>query len=226
MKGKLIVIEGTDCSGKETQCKLLIERLKKDSIIVFQMSFPRYDTPTGKIIGGPILGKDYICNSYFSSPDLIDSKVASMYYAIDRYANIEPIKKNLNDGNIVILDRYTTSNMGFHGGKIQDYKQRQEMYQFIEKLEYDFLSLPKPDAVIFLHMPYEAASILRTMRKEPPDKVEKKEIYLRNAEMAYTELAKQNNWITINCVNNKEIRTIEDINEELYNKVKEVLNGK
>lgn len=226
MKGKLIVIEGTDCSGKETQCKLLIERLKEDGINVFQTSFPRYDTPTGKIIGGPLLGKKYICDSYFPSPDLVDSKVASMYYTIDRYANIGPIKKNLDEGNIVILDRYTTSNMGFHGGKIRDYDKRQEMYQFIEKLEYEFLSLPKPDAVVFLHMPYEAACILKAKRSEQLDAVEKKESYLRNAENAYIELAKQNNWITIKCVNDHKIRTIEDIGEELYKKVKEIVYGK
>ncbi|MBQ8234327.1 MAG: thymidylate kinase, partial [Bacilli bacterium] len=60
MRGKLIVIEGTDCSGKETQTNLLIEKLKNDGYNTYKFSFPMYDTPTGKIVGGPYLGKEYI----------------------------------------------------------------------------------------------------------------------------------------------------------------------
>ena len=106
MKGKLIVIEGTDCSGKETQCRRLIERLKSDNIEVFEMPFPRYDTPTGRIIGGPLLGKPAICDTYFDYPSEVDGKVASLYYAADRYYNCKPIIDNLEEGITVILDRY------------------------------------------------------------------------------------------------------------------------
>ena len=223
MKGKLIVIEGTDCSGKETQCKKLIERLMNENIKVFEMPFPRYDTPTGKIIGGPLLGKPAIGESYFDNPSEVDAKVVSLYYAADRLYNIASINENLNNGVTVILDRYTTSNMAFQGGKIRDDKKRLEMYEFISKLEYEFLGLPKPDNVIFLHMPYEAACILKAKRAEGLDDVEKNETYLRQAESTYVELAKLNNWTTIACTKDENIRSIEDINDELYKIVKEII---
>ena len=84
MKGKLILIEGTDCSGKETQTKLLIDKLKKDKIECIRIGFPDYDSPTGKIIGGPYLGKEYICSGWFSegAPN-VDPKVSSLYYGAD-----------------------------------------------------------------------------------------------------------------------------------------------
>ena len=88
MKGKIIVIEGTDCSGKETQTKRLLERLRSDGKIVKSISFPVYNCPTGKIVGGAFLGKPSICESYFEDPAVVNSKVASLYYAADRLYNI------------------------------------------------------------------------------------------------------------------------------------------
>ena len=225
MRGKLIVIEGTDCSGKETQCKRLIERLKNDNIEVFEMPFPRYDTPTGKIIGGPLLGKPTIGETYFSNPSEVDSRVASLYYAADRFYNIAPIREKLDKGITVILDRYITSNMAFQGGKVIDDVERQNLYDFISKLEYDLLGLPKPDNVIFLHMPYESSCILKAKREELADEVEKDEKYLRNGEKAYIELASQNNWITVSCVQNDSIRTIDDISGEVYKIVKDLITN-
>ena len=91
-KGKLIVIEGTDCSGKETQTKLLIKRLIGENIKVRDFSFPNYDSPTGKIIGGAYLGKPSIGESYFEeNATNVDPKVASLYYADDRKYNIPKI---------------------------------------------------------------------------------------------------------------------------------------
>ena len=226
MKGKLIVIEGTDCSGKETQCKKLIKRLENDNIKVFEMPFPRYDTPTGKIVGGPLLGKPMICESYFGDEaSKVPSKVACLYYAADRLYNIKPIIDNLSNGVNVILDRYTTSNMAFQGGKLESNSDRLEIFKFLEELEYDLLGLPKPDDVIFLHMPYEEACILKANREEKPDMVEQNEKYLRQGEEAYIELSKLYNWKTIKCGENGIIRTIDDINDELYDIVRGIING-
>ena len=92
MKGKLIVIEGTDCSGKETQTKALIERLNGDGIKCVSFSFPNYDSPTGKIVGGPYLGKSYICDGWFEEgAGNVNPKVAALYYAADRLYNIDTI---------------------------------------------------------------------------------------------------------------------------------------
>ena len=121
MKGKLIVIEGTDCSGKETQSNLLIEKLKKQNIRIEKFSFPNYNSPTGRIIGGPYLGKKYICDGWFpeGAPN-VDPKVSALFYAADRLYNIDKIKFLLENGVNVILDRYVFSNMAHQGGKIEN----------------------------------------------------------------------------------------------------------
>ena len=95
MKGKLIVIEGTDCSGKETQTKMLTKRLEKENIACVRLCFPNYDSPTGKIVGGPYLGKDYICEGWFPEGAAnVDPKVSSLYYAADRKYNVKNIEES------------------------------------------------------------------------------------------------------------------------------------
>ena len=155
MKGKLIVIEGTDCSGKETQTKLLVKFLEDSGEKVFSFSFPNYNCPTGKIIGGPFLGKSYICDGFFpeGAPN-VDPKVASLYFAADRLYNKDQITKYIDDGINVILDRYTTSNMGHQAGKLHTKEERLKMFKWLENLEYNVLELPKPDIKVFLYMPY------------------------------------------------------------------------
>lgn len=217
--GKLIVIEGTDCSGKNTQSKILQDKLIKENYKVVEMSFPMYDTPTGKIIGGPYLGKESICHGWFKEgANNVPAKVASLYYAADRLYNIPVIKKYLEEDYIVILDRYVTSNMGHQAGKIKDKNERLEMFKWLEKLEYDLLELPRPDIQIFLHMPYEYSKNLQKNRTEL-DEHERSLENITNAENAYLEMAELFNFIKIECVKNNEIRTIDDISEELYKKI-------
>ena len=218
--GKLIVIEGTDCSGKNTQSKMLQERLIKDNYKVVEMSFPMYDTPTGRIIGGPYLGKESICHGWFKEgANNVPAKVASLYYAADRLYNIEAIKQYLEDDYIVILDRYVTSNMGHQAGKIKNKEERLAMFKWLEKLEYELLELPRPDIQIFLHMPYEYSKNLQNNRTEL-DEHEKSLENITNAEVAYLEMADLFNFKKVECVKNKMLRTIEDINDEVYNIVK------
>ncbi|MDD3048633.1 MAG: thymidylate kinase [Bacilli bacterium] len=221
MKGKLIVIEGTDCSGKQTQSEKLIKRLHEDNIQVESLSFPMYDTPTGKIIGGAYLGKDYICKSWFKEGAVnVEPKVISLYYAADRLYNVDKINSLLNKGINVILDRYTSSNMGHQGGKINDKDERLKTYKWIDDLEYGFLKLPRPDLTFLLYMPYEYGVSLKQKRKENLDEHENSKEHLLNAERAYLELAEVYDYKIINCIENKKIRTINDINDELYNIVK------
>ena len=220
MKGKLIVIEGTDCSGKETQSNLLIEKLKKESIRIEKFSFPNYNSPTGKIIGGPYLGKSYICEGWFEegAPN-VDPKVSALYYAADRLYNIDKIKFLLENGVNVILDRYVFSNMAHQGGKIENEKERNEMYEWLENLEFNLLNLPKPDIGLFLHMPFECSLELKKNREEALDQNEKDKNHLINAENAYKEVAKKYNFYTIECNEGTRIKPIEEINEDLYNYV-------
>ena len=234
-RGKLILVEGTDCSGKETQSKLLIEKLTIDNIKSYRLSFPMYDTPTGRIIGACILGKPHLCEQYFKEGIYgwfsegggnIDPLAAIDFYAADRRYNLPKIELLLNYGINVILDRYVTSNMAHRGGMILDKKKRLTMYEIIKQKEYVINELPEPDVTYLLYMPYEQAVILKKQRNEALDEVEKDEQYLKNGEKSYLELAKLYNYDIINCVEKKQIKSIEDINDELYTKVKEVLDSK
>ncbi len=221
--GKFIVIEGTDCSGKETQSKLLVEKLEKMGKKAIRLTFPNYDSPTGKIVGGPYLGKKEICECWFKEGAVnLDPKVASLYYAADRKYNENSIKKYLDDDYFVICDRYVSSNMAHQGSKIKNDEERFHMYEWIDKLEFWLLSLPKPDKTIFLHVPYTYAAKLKKNRASL-DEHEMSEEHLKNSEIAYVELSELYNWKNINCIKNDEIRTIEDINEEIIECLKEYL---
>ena len=221
--GKFIVIEGTDCSGKETQSKLLVEKLTGLGKKAIRVTFPNYESPTGKIIGGPYLGKEEICECWFKEGAVnVDPKVACLYYAADRKYNENEIKKYLDDDYFVICDRYISSNMAHQGSKIQDDNERFNMYQWIDKLEYWLLGLPKPDKTIFLHVPYSYAFELKKNRISL-DEHEKSEAHLKNSEMSYLELSSYYNWVNINCIKDNSIRTIEDINEEIMKHLEEYL---
>ena len=219
MRGRLIVVEGTDCSGKETQTRLIEEKLTKLGRKVKRYSFPMYDTPTGKIVGGPYLGKDYICNGWFSegAPN-VNYKVASLYYAADRLYNIDKINNDLESGIDIILDRYVYSNMAHQGGKIENKNERENMYKWLEELEFNLLQLPKPDIKIFLHMPTEFSKILKQSRAqtESLDEHEASENHLKNAENAYLEISNLYDFKKIECVKDDTVRTIEDINNEIF----------
>ena len=224
MRGKLIVVEGTDCSGKETQTKKIVERCEKKGIKVYNYSFPRYDTPTGKIVGGPYLGKSYICDGWFSEGATnVDALVASAYYAADRRYNIKEIIEHLNNGDIVLLDRYVESNMAHQGGKLETKEERQKMYEKLDELEFGIMELPRPDAVIFLYMPSPYAVILRQGRAEAADQLERDMEHLAKAEQAYLELTEKYGYIKIDCVKDDVIRTIDDINDEVMERFEELI---
>jgi len=222
MAGKIIVIEGTDCSGKETQSKLLEKRLGLEGYKVKRFGFPMYETATGKIVGGCYLGKPEICDGFFEEGATnVDPMVSCLYYAADRKYNFPKIEEFLKDDYYVILDRYTTSNLAHQGSKILDKDERFNMYQWIDKLEYWLLRLPKPDVTIFLHMPYDKATELKKNR-EFLDEHEKNPEHLKHAEDAYIELSELYNWSRIECVKDDEIRSIEDINDEVFKIIKEI----
>ena len=222
MKGKIIVIEGTDCSGKETQSKLLEEKLKNEGNKVLRISFPVYDSPTGKIIGGAYLGKKEIGETYFKEgPINVDPKVISMYYAADRLYNMKDINKYIDDGYYIILDRYTTSNLAHQGSKIIDKDERFIMYDWIDKLEYWLLGLPKPDITIFLHVPYNIVKQLKENRNSL-DEHEKDEDYIKRSIDAYIELSELYNWNKIECVKDNKLRSIEDINNDIIDIIKKM----
>ena len=232
MRGKLIVIEGTDCSGKETQAKLLATKLKEMNIKAEHLSFPCYETATGKIIGSCLLGKEELCSKY-----LIDSNgwfeegatnvnelVSSLYYAADRKYNINRIEELLNNGTNVILDRYTFSNMAHQGGKIDTQEKRFQFFKKMEVLEFDLLELPKPDLVLLLYVPHQFTIKLAQARKEKLDQAETDIKHLKRAEQTYLELRALCKFKMIECTSNNNMRPIKEINEELLNIVLQTLS--
>lgn len=215
MAGKIIVIEGTDCSGKETQSKLLEERLNEKGMKCVKFNFPMYDTPTGKIVGGSYLGRKEIGESLFEEGAVkVDPHVTCLYYAADRKYNWYKIQEYLDKDYYVILDRYTPSNLAHQGSKIIDKDDRFNMYQWIDKLEYWLLGLPKPDKTIFLHVPAEKTLELLKCR-EYLDDHEKSPEYLKNVEESYIELSELYNWDRIECIKDNKLRTVDDINNEI-----------
>ena len=216
-EGKIIVLEGTDCSGKATQSEILLKRLKDEGYKAVTLSFPCYDTPTGKIVGGPLLGRKELGETYFGDELLnLDPKIACLYYAADRKYNMPRVYEYLEQGYYVILDRYVTSNLANQGGKIKDKDERFYIYQWIDKLEYWLLELPKPDITIFLHVPYDFSKELKKNRTET-DAIENSETNMKDAESAYIELSELYNWNRVECVKENKLRTIEDISNEIYN---------
>ncbi len=210
-KGKLIVIEGTNSSGKETQANILVERLNNEGLKTVKMRFPDYDSPTGKIIGECLLGKN--SEPFFAEGiNKIPPKVAALYYAADRAYNIDKINTLLEAGTNVVLDRYVESNMAYQAAKFDELYDRINMLLWLEQLEFNLLDLPRPDKVICLYLPYE-------YRNDQTDDNK----HLKNTESVYGLLSERYNFLIINCIKKEKIRTIEEISEEIYSLIYDYL---
>ena len=208
--GKIIVIEGIEGSGKETQSKLLVDTLNKMGIKSIEFSFPMYDTPTGRIFKDCLLNN----NNYFSTKiDTLDPELVCLYTAADRKYNIKKINDYLMNGYIVVINRYTSSNMANQGSKYEDSEDRFYMYQWIDKLEYWLLKLPKPDYTILLNMPYKYNHQLSFNLALDSSKEEK---VLR----AYLELAGLYNWDIIDCIEEDKEKSIDEIHNEIIELLK------
>lgn len=202
--GKIIVIEGIEGSGKETQSKLLVESLNKMGIKAIEFSFPMYDTPTGRIFKNCLLSN----NNYFPEGyEALDPELVCLYTAADRKYNIKKIKKYLDLDYIVVINRYTSSNMANQGSKYEESDDRFYMYQWIDKLEYWLLKLPKPDYTILLNMPYKYNNQL-SFDFSSNNKQEK-------VLLAYMELAGLYNWDVIDCIAYNKEKTIDEIHKEI-----------
>ncbi|ERT69684.1 dTMP kinase [Cetobacterium somerae ATCC BAA-474] len=221
-RGRLIVIEGTDSSGKETQTAVLFERLSEKISNIRKISFPNYESPAC----APV--KMYLAGEFGTDAEKVNPYPASTMYAIDRYASYKTDwGKFYNDGGIIITDRYTTSNMVHQASKI-DNSQEKEMYlSWLEDLEYSKMGIPRPDLVIFLNMPTETAQKLMAERKNKITGEDKKDIheknieYLKKSHENACEISKKYSWKEIKCVENDRLKTIEEISNEVF----ELVNG-
>ncbi len=224
IKGKLIVIDGTDGSGKATQVKLLKDKLINEGHLVETIDFPQYSFKSA----GPT--EEYLSGKY-GAPDEVGAYRASIFYAVDRYDASFRMKEWLEAGKIVICDRYVSANMGHQAGKIEDLKERDKYLDWLFDLEFNIFKIPKPDINIFLYLDpviarrlaQENTSNKFTNEIKKNDIHEKDPEHMKKASESFKYVADKYKWITIDCSDKQEqagIRTREDISEEIYNKVK------
>jgi dTMP kinase len=229
-RGILIVIDGSDGSGKATQTALLVERLRAEGVRTETIDFPRYEQNlVGKLIGECIAGErgDFLHS---------DPYVASVLYAADRFESKKQIEQWLTEGATVVLDRYVSANQIHQGGKIADENKRAEFLAWLDRLEYEVFALPRPDLTVYLHMPTElSVTLLKEKRSQTKkgaylkngaqDTVELDIAYLEHAQMAAAWLMKQNSgWHRIECAPEGVIRSRDDIGEDVYAIVERMLS--
>ena len=219
--GKLFVIDGTDGSGKQTQFTKLQERLTKDNINFKTVSFPNYESPSSSLV------KMYLSGKFGENAKDVSPYIASTFYAADRYATFKTgYQKFYDEGGIILADRYTTANMVHQAGKIKDKQERKKFLDWLWDFEFNLYSLPVPTEVFFLNMPVEKSLELIQNRDNKFTHNTKKDIHERDKSHlidsynAACDVAKDYNWYEIKCIKDNNLRTIEDIHEEIYKEVK------
>ena len=220
-RGKLIVIEAGDGSGKATQTKALYEHLKRDGKSVHRISFPDYASDSSALV------KMYLNGSFGGHAEDVNAYAASTFYAADRYASYRMKWKSLYEaGDIILADRYTTSNMVHQAVKLTDAAERGAFLDWLWDFEFGKLGLPVPDLVVFLDMPPEISDRLIAERAE--EKAQAKDIHEKDAEYlhrchaAYLELAAKYGWRRVACAKDGAIRGIEEIHQDVYQEVMEL----
>ncbi len=216
-RGKLIVIDGTDGSGKATQTKLLVKRLKEKGIRVRTLDFPQYASNFfGKFLDECLHGKQ----EGFST---LDPHVTSVLYAADRFESKKKIEQWIEQGIAVVLDRYVSANQIHQGGKIANIKKRGEFLQWLDTMEYEVFGIPRPDVIIYLSVPVNFSLQLLNSEGKEPDVVEADRMYLENSTNAAEWLCRQYKWDKISCVRSGVLRSIGDIHEEVSSTVQAYL---
>lgn len=221
MKGKLIVLEGIDGSGKETQSNLLEKKLKEKGREVMHISFPDYESPSSALV------KMYLKGDFGKNPEDVNPYAASLFYAVDRFASYRMKWKVFYEkGGIVIADRYTTSNMVHQMTKYEDEVKRKDFLSWLEKTEYGELELPRPDLVILLDIPLAVSENLvkeRAKKGGSMDIHEQNLDYLRKCHDAYRQLVALYHWKRIPCTEEGRLRSIEDIGKDVEKAVAAVM---
>ncbi len=215
--GKLIVIEGTDGSGKSTQFRLLTQRLQDEGTKFQKLVFPQYAEPSSALI------RMYLGGEFGSHPDDVNAYAASAFYAVDRYASYKKVWGQwYEDGGLVLSDRYTTSN-AVHQASKEPQERQGDFLKWLYEFEYDKLGLPRPDLVIYLDVPTDFTEKLLRHREQDTNTTadihEQDSEYLACCRRTGRAAAAYYGWNVINCVRDGQMRSIEDIHEEIYRRV-------
>ena len=215
--GKLIVIEGTDGSGKSTQFRLMSEHLQRDGIHFKHIVFPRYDQDSSALI------RMYLGGQFGSRPSDVNAYTASSFFAVDRFASYKmDWGKWYEDGGVVLSDRYTTSNAVHQASKVPD-SERAAYMDWLYDFEYEKLGLPRPDLTIYLDVPTDFTEKMLRHREQSTntkaDIHEQDMSYLATCRKTGRAAAKHYGWTTIQCVENGAMRSMEDIHQGIYRHV-------
>lgn len=226
MKGKLIVIDGGDGAGKATQVTLLVKRLIDDGHKVETLDFPQYtQNHFGKLLRECLDGKrgDFM---------KVDARIASTLYAADRFETKPRLEQWLAEGKVVVLDRYVSANMMHQGAKIDDVEKVDAFLGWLDHMEHGVFGIPRPDQIIYLEVPNAVRVALKQMAVDEGkhgatvklDVAERNHAHQETTEeRARAIVASKNNWDLVNCCTGTEMRTREDIHEEVYKIVTAVI---
>lgn len=224
-KGRLIVIEGTDGSGKSTQFARLCQRIQQEGIPFQRLVFPQYEEESSALL------RMYLRGEFGRRPEDVNPYAASSFYAVDRYASWKKVWQPwYTDGGLVLADRYTTSNAVHQGGKVPP-DQRPAFFTWLADFEYRRLGLPEPDLVLYLDMPTPQAVALLRQREAAThtqgDIHETDSAYLALCRETARQAADRYGWRTVSCLDPAgTIRGIEEIHQEIWQAVRPLLEAK
>ena len=221
MQGKLIIMEGIDGSGKSTQYEKLRARLAAEGRAFRSIVFPRYAEESSALI------RAYLAGQFGDRPGDVNPYAASTFFAVDRFASY---KTDWGDyyqqGGLVLADRYTTSNACHQGSKLPP-SERQQYLDWLYDFEFRLMELPKPDLVIYLDIDVEVSRRLMERRQSDTNTTadihEKDLAYLDECLAAGRYAAAHYGWTRIRCVDGGQLRSVEDIHEEVYRAVRSAL---
>lgn len=217
-RGTLIVLEGSDASGKETQAKMLCARLEKEYKDIKLISFPDYESEASYPV------RLYLEGKLGTDVSSLNAYSAATFFAVDRLISyLTKWKKFYEQGFLIIADRYIPSNMVHQAVKIKDLEERETFFAWLLDLELHKFCLPVPDIVFFLDMEVEASLLLRQKRHQEEgislDIHEQDEAYLKKCYKQYQTLCIKNDWIHISCSKDKIPLAKEEIHRQIYTKL-------
>ncbi len=221
-RGKLIVFEGGDGSGKTTQAKMLVDYLTKNNLRVKYMDFPRYyNSFHGKTVARFLRGE-------FGKINEVSPYLVSLAYALDRESAKDEMINFLKDGGYIVANRYATSSMAHQSAKLKDKKKRDEFLQWLNELEYKVNKIPKENIVIYLYVPWKISLGLTNTKKnrrylngKKLDIQEENIEYRKVVEKIYLDFSTRYDWIKINCISNGKLLSRETIHKKIIASLKE-----
>lgn len=226
-KGLFLAIEGTDGSGKGTQFKLLKERLETEGYDVAAFDFPQYDMQSSYFV------KEYL-NGKYGSAEEVGPYTASLFYALDRFQASEQIRDALEQGMVVLANRYTGSSMGHQGTFFSNREERKGYFIWLDNLEFQMLHIPRPSASIVLRVPADIAQGLVDKKEARSYTDKKRDIleadlgHLQRAVEVYDDMCTlfPKDFVQLDCVQNGELQSVETISEQIWNSIQTLLPAK